>query len=201
VPRASALSYAGWPLLLTYGALTIGYCKQSPRWVDHPPAGHRASTPIVANSGARIRKVPAVTVQLKVLVVDDHAAVRAGLRHIILTDLAQPAVVGEAANGLQALDLARSEAWDAILLDITMPGLSGLQVLRQLRAEHNGTAIIMVSTHTGNHYVRACLAAGATGYLSKEDAPLELVPALQAALVGEVYLGHAIIAGQGDSAP
>jgi two-component system invasion response regulator UvrY len=126
---------------------------------------------------------------LKVLIADDHAIVRKGLIEI-LRESPNPAFVGEAADGRQALDKIRAHPWDLVILDITMPGLSGLEVLREIKREQPGLPVVMLSMHTGSQYVQGSLRTGASGYLSKETAPEELLEAIQTVIGGGIYLSR-----------
>jgi DNA-binding NarL/FixJ family response regulator len=126
---------------------------------------------------------------LRVLIADDHAIVRRGLKDI-LNEAALPAIVGEAQNGLEAIERALAEEWDVILLDITMPGLNGLDVLKRVRQARPDQCVVMLSMHASPHYVRGALNAGAAGYLTKETAPDELVSAINTVLAGKTYLAN-----------
>ncbi len=128
---------------------------------------------------------------LKVLIADDHAIVRKGLIEI-LRELAEPTAVGEARNGDEALARVEAEAWDVVVLDITMPGISGLEVLRQLKRRWPALPVLMLSMHSGYHYVRGSLEAGASGYLNKETAPEELVTAIHTATSGGIYVSRSL---------
>lgn len=128
---------------------------------------------------------------LKILIADDHAIVRRGLRDI-LREAAEPATVGEAGTGLEALEKAQSEAWDVIVLDITMPDMSGLEVLKRLKKAQPALQVLMLSMHSSEQYVQSSLKAGAAGYLSKESAPEELIIALHAILAGKRYLSRSL---------
>jgi len=128
---------------------------------------------------------------LRVLIADDHAIVRKGLRDI-LREASEEALVGEASNGLEALELARAEPWDVVVLDITMPGASGLAVLKQLKHERPALPVLMLSMHSGDLYVSGSLKAGASGYLSKESAPEELLTAIRAVLAGHTYISQSL---------
>lgn len=128
---------------------------------------------------------------LKILIADDQAVVRRGLTEI-LREAPTPAVVSEAADGLEAAAKAVQDDWDVIVLDITMPGQSGLEVLRQVKQHKPQVPVLMLSGHTGEHYVRRSLRDGAAGYLSKDSAGDELVSAIQAALEGNLYLSHSL---------
>ena len=128
---------------------------------------------------------------LRVLIADDHAIVRKGLRDI-LREASEEALVGEASNGLEALALARAEAWDVVVLDITMPGASGLAVLKQLKQEQPNLPVLMLSMHSGDLYVNGSLKAGASGYLNKESAPDELLTAIRVVMAGETYISQSL---------
>ncbi len=134
---------------------------------------------------------------LKVLIADDHAIVRKGLREI-LREAEQPTQVGEAADGVEVLEQVQAEAWDVVILDITMPRLSGLQVLRQLKQERPQLPVLILSMHSSTVYVAQSLKAGAIGFLSKESAPEELLAAIRSALAGKTYVSRALAAGTGD---
>ncbi len=128
---------------------------------------------------------------LKILIADDHAIVRRGLKDI-LREAAEPAMVGEAANGQETLQKAQSETWDVIVLDITMPDMSGIEVLKRLKKTQPDLPILMLSMHSGEQYVNSSLKAGASGYLSKESAPEELIAALRAIQEGRRYLSRSL---------
>jgi two-component system invasion response regulator UvrY len=128
---------------------------------------------------------------LRVLIADDHAIVRKGLRDI-LREASEDAFVGEASNGLEALALARGELWDVVVLDITMPGASGLAVLKQLKHDRPELPVLMLSMHSGELYVNGSLKAGASGYLNKESAPEELLTAIRTVLAGDTYISQSL---------
>jgi len=124
---------------------------------------------------------------IRVLVTDDHALVRAGLKHI-LGMTADIKVVGEACNGQEAMAEARQTPCDVVLLDIGMPGRSGLDVLKQLRAEHPGVAVLMLTMYPEEQYAVRALRAGAAGYLTKDSGPEELVNAVRKVASGGRYV-------------
>lgn len=126
-------------------------------------------------------------VQLRVLIVDDHTVVRQGLKHILLEEWAG-AVFGEAANVAEMLPLFRKQDWDVVLLDINMPGRSGLDVLRDLRQEKPQVPILILSGHPEDQYAVRVLKAGASGYLPKETASAELIKAVRKVLDGGKYV-------------
>jgi len=128
---------------------------------------------------------------IRVLIADDHAIVRKGLRDI-LREASEEAVVGEASNGLEALEKARGEPWDVVVLDITMPGASGLAVLKQIKRDRPHIPVLMLSMHSGDLYVNGSLKAGASGYLNKESAPEELLTAIHVVMAGDTYISQSL---------
>ena len=127
----------------------------------------------------------------RIVLVDDHALVRAGIRSL-LESISGIEVIAEVGDGLQALDIVRREKPDAILLDITLPGLNGLEVAARINSMEPGTRILMLSMHTGPEYVARAISAGALGYLFKDSAFEELSDALQHVMLGRRYLSKAI---------
>ena len=114
-----------------------------------------------------------------VLLVDDHAMFRSGLR-LLLEKESDLKVVGEAGDGQTSLDLVGELAPDVVVMDISMPDLSGIEATRQILAAHPGTKILTLSIHGEKRFVDDMLAAGATGYLLKESAPEELIDGIRA---------------------
>jgi DNA-binding NarL/FixJ family response regulator len=135
---------------------------------------------------------------LRVLIADDHAIVRKGLREI-LREAAEETTVGEASNGAEALAQVRANQWDVVVLDITMPGQNGLEVLRLLKQGHPDLPVLMLSMHSGHHYINGSLKAGASGYLNKETAPEELINAIRTALDGGIYISRSLETGMQQS--
>ncbi len=123
----------------------------------------------------------------RVLVADDHTLLRAGLIKLIET-LQGVEVVGQASDGLEALALAGSCSPNLVLLDIAMPGMSGLEVCAQLVKSHPGIRVLMLSMHREPQYVRRALQSGAAGYLLKDSAPDELAQAIRSVTEGKTYL-------------
>jgi DNA-binding NarL/FixJ family response regulator len=123
---------------------------------------------------------------IRVLVADDHAIVRTGIRHVLESEPGFT-VVGEAANGADALELARSLAPDVAVLDISMPGVSGLHVTQELRRLSPETRVLILSMHDNTEYVLESLRAGAHGYILKDTAANELRTAIHAVRGGESY--------------
>ncbi|HKS37449.1 MAG TPA: response regulator transcription factor [Verrucomicrobiae bacterium] len=128
---------------------------------------------------------------IRVLLADDHTLVRAGIRSLA-ERIPGVQVVGEAANGREALDLIRSQRPDLVVMDITMAGLNGLEAAARVSKEFPAVKIIILSMHANEEYVLQALRAGAAGYLLKDAATTELDIALQAVARGETYLSPAI---------
>jgi len=128
---------------------------------------------------------------VRVLLADDHALVRAGIR-ALLEGLEGVTVVAEAANGIEVLELARKHRPDVVLLDISMPGLGGLEASAQLKQELPEVRVVMLSMHANEEYVLQALRAGAVGYMLKDSATAQLELALQAVMQGETYLSPPI---------
>jgi two-component system response regulator NreC len=118
---------------------------------------------------------------------DDHGLVRSGLRRVIEAEQ-DLEVTGEAGSADEALDLVRDRRLDVLILDVTMPGRSGIDVLPQLLEAAPGTKILMLSMQDDPAYVRGALAAGATGYLLKDAADADLVTALREVVDGHRYV-------------
>ena len=124
---------------------------------------------------------------IKIILVDDHEIVRAGLRMLLQaqTDIE---IVGEAENGQQAMQLCHEKKPDVVIMDITMPGLSGLETTRLLKQQCPTTSVLALTIHEGEQYFFEMLNAGASGYVPKRAAPTDLVAAIRAVNAGEVYL-------------
>jgi two-component system, NarL family, invasion response regulator UvrY len=124
---------------------------------------------------------------IRVAVVDDHQLVRIGLKQIIegQTDFAW---VGEAKNGREALTMLRGTPCDVLLLDLSLPDMSGLDVLRQIKAHHETVATLVLSAYPENQYGLNVLRAGASGFLSKTADDGELCRAIRAAMRGGRYV-------------
>ena len=128
---------------------------------------------------------------IRVLLVDDHGIVREGLRQVLLAD-GDFDVVGEAANGVQALDIAARVRPDVVLLDLTMPGDSGLVVAQKLRQEVPNSRVLILSVHDDAEYVLESVRAGAHGYLRKDTTPADLRVAIRAVHSGDAYFSPAV---------
>ena len=127
----------------------------------------------------------------RILLVDDHALVRAGIR-ALLESLPRVEVVGETGDGLEALRLVDELRPDVILLDITLPGLNGLEIAARIPRLGIGTRVLMLSMHASPEYAARAFAAGAAGYLNKDSAFDELAAALEALDTGRRYLCRAL---------
>src|SRR5579859_6304394 len=128
---------------------------------------------------------------LKVLIADDHAVVRQGLRRI-LTEIPELNVVGEAQDGQSALSLVRAEPWDVLVLDLSMPGRGGLDILKEVRRERPETRVLVLSMHPEDQFAVRMLKAGAAGYLTKESAGNELVGAIEKVVGGGRYISSSL---------
>jgi len=124
---------------------------------------------------------------LKILIADDHPIVRKGLRQI-LSEESDIGEVGEAQNSQEVLELVRKKSWDIVVLDITMPGRGGLDVLKELKELHPKLPILILSMHPEDQYAVRALKAGASGYMTKESAQDELVKAIRKILQGGKYV-------------
>lgn len=124
---------------------------------------------------------------IKLLIADDHAIFREGLKHI-LTECPGVDVAAEAKNGQEVLEKIRSDKYDIVLLDISMPGMSGLEVLKQLKIEKPKLPVLVLSMHPEEQYAIRALRAGASGYLTKESAPDELITAVRKISQGRKYI-------------
>ncbi len=129
--------------------------------------------------------------RIRVLIVDDHALVRKGFRRM-LEDEADFEVVGEAGDGLEAVRLACELKPRVVVMDFTMPGVDGSQAAREIRAKRPETAVLMLSMHSGENYVRHALDAGAAGYLLKNAVDVDLPEAIRAVARGEQYLSASL---------
>jgi DNA-binding NarL/FixJ family response regulator len=128
-----------------------------------------------------------MTGRLRVLIVDDHPIVRQGLKQT-LADAADVGEIGEAANGQQALDLVRQGVWDAVVLDIGLPGRGGIEVLKDIKRERPRLPVLILSMHAEDQYAIRVLRAGAAGYLTKETATEKLLEAIRKITAGGRFI-------------
>ena len=124
---------------------------------------------------------------IKILIADDHTIFREGLKHI-LAEYPDLVVADEANNGQEVLDKIWKDNYDMVLLDITMPGMTGLEVLKQLKNDKPKLPVLILSMHPEEQYAIRVLRAGASGYLTKESAPDELITAIRKISQGRKYI-------------
>ena len=127
----------------------------------------------------------------RILLADDHAILRRGLKEILMRELEEP-LCGEAENAQQVLGQIQKQQWDVVILDITMPGRSGLDVLRDIKTFQSKLPVLVLSMHPENQYGKRVLKAGASGYLNKDSAPEELIKAIRKLLSGGRYVSSAL---------
>jgi len=128
---------------------------------------------------------------MRVLIADDHAVVRRGLEQI-LADAFEEIEVGEATNAEEAIERADREEWDVVILDISMPGRSGLDALKEIRKGKATLPVLILSIYPEDQFATRALKAGASGYMTKESAPEELVNAIHKVMSGGKYVSAAL---------
>jgi two-component system invasion response regulator UvrY len=128
---------------------------------------------------------------MRVLIADDHAILRNGLKEILARELPD-AECGEAKNAQEVFAQLQSRNWDLVILDLTMPGRSGLEVLGDLKKGEPKLPVLVLSMHPEDQYGRRVLKAGASGYMNKECAPEELIKAIRKVLSGGRYVSPAL---------
>jgi len=128
---------------------------------------------------------------LKIILADDHAVVRHGVKQILAGAL-PTAEFGEASSTADLLALLQEGRWDIIVLDLTMPGSNGLEVLKLIKHEHPRLPVLILSMYPEDQFAVRAVRAGAAGYLNKEGAPEELVQALRKILAGGNYISAAV---------
>jgi DNA-binding NarL/FixJ family response regulator len=124
---------------------------------------------------------------MRILITEDHAVVRQGLK-LILADHFKKAVFGEARNATEALASVWKDKWDVVVLDITLPGRSGLEVLKEIKRSRPKLPVLILSMHPEDQFAVRLLKAGAAGYLTKESAGVELVSAIKKVVAGGRYI-------------
>ncbi|MDH4286300.1 MAG: response regulator transcription factor [Gallionella sp.] len=124
---------------------------------------------------------------IKILIADDHAIVRGGLKQL-LSGESGFSVAGEASDGLEALKRLREQPFDVLLMDMSMPGRSGIELIKQVKSEHPKLAILVLSMHKEEQYALRAMKAGASGYLTKESAPELLISAIRKVAQGGVFI-------------
>lgn len=128
---------------------------------------------------------------MKILIADDHPVVRQGLKQILALD-SGVVVVGEAKNGNEALELARTLEWDVAILDYSMPGRSGLELIKDIKREHPKRPVLVLSMHPEELHATRVLKAGGAGYINKESASAELMVAIRKVMGGGKYVSPAL---------
>ena len=128
---------------------------------------------------------------MKILICDDHQILREGLRQI-LQQLQGITLIGEAGGGNEAFDLLKKDVFDIVLLDISLPDMSGLEVLQSVKAKWPSTNVLMLSMHPQEQYAIRALKLGASGYLSKDAAPEELLLAVKRISEGGKYISQSL---------
>jgi len=135
---------------------------------------------------------PTAGASLRILLVDDHPVVRLGLRHL-LADAFADATIRESGSAAEATALVARETWDVVILDLTLPDGLGLDVLKQIRSMYPRLPVLILSIHTVDQFGRRALAAGASGYVTKDAADAELVTAVTRLLKGGKYFDPATL--------
>lgn len=128
---------------------------------------------------------------LKALIGDDHTLFREGLKRV-LKEISHVDQIEEACNGEEVLEKAASNPYDLIILDISMPGRSGLDILKQIKCFRPGLHVLILSMHSEEEYAERALRAGASGYLTKESKPDELISAVRKVIRGEKYISSSL---------
>lgn len=128
---------------------------------------------------------------IKILIADDHPVVRKGLKEII-EETPGMMVGDEASNGQETIEKVRESDFDIVLLDISMPGRSGLEIIKELKSEKPDLSVLILSMHPEEQYAVRVLKAGASGYLTKESAPDELITAIRKASIGRKYISSSL---------
>ncbi len=135
---------------------------------------------------------------MNILIVDDHAIVRQGLKQILM-ESGEVMLVGEAEHGADAVRHVRAGRWDVVVLDISLPDRSGIEVLKQVKKEFPKIRVLMLSMHEEGLYAIRALKAGASGYITKQSAPNELMAAVRQVAKGRRYLTAAVAEAMADS--
>ncbi len=127
----------------------------------------------------------------RILLADDHAVVRQGLKQILLESI-RGATFGEASSGQEALEAGRAGGWDIVILDISLPGKSGLEVLKELRQGQPRLPVLILSMHPEEQFAVRALRAGAAGYVTKRTAVADLAAAVKTVLAGRKYVSASL---------
>lgn len=129
--------------------------------------------------------------KIRILIADDHPIVRAGFKQV-LSETTDMVVADEAGNGQEVLNFIKKKEYDVILLDISMPGKSGLEILKELKADHPKLPVLILSIYPEEQYAVRALRAGASGYLTKASAPHELISAIRKLSGGGRYISASL---------
>ncbi|MGL5631022.1 MAG: response regulator, partial [Azovibrio sp.] len=128
---------------------------------------------------------------IRILIADDHGILRAGLKHI-LSDCMDIEVAGEACDGHETLAQVRAGTWDTLVLDLSMPGRSGIELIKQIKGEFPKLPILILSMHKEDIYAVRTLKAGASGYLCKDNAETQLADAIRKVASGGLFINSAV---------
>jgi len=128
---------------------------------------------------------------MRILIADDHAILRSGIVNLLQNEFRNVVIV-ETDNALDVIEKTRQEKWDLILLDITMPGMSGLDALKQIKATDIKTPVLIISMQPENLYAMRALKAGASGYFNKMSLNSEFIAAIKKVLEGKKYLSESV---------
>lgn len=128
---------------------------------------------------------------IRIFIADDHDILRAGLKHI-LADSGDITVAGEASNGIETLALLRQAPFDALVLDLSMPGRSGIELIKQIKSEFPKLPILILSMHKEDLYAVRALKAGASGYLCKDNAEALLAEAIRKVAEGGLFITQSV---------
>lgn len=129
--------------------------------------------------------------KIKILIADDHAIVREGLKQIVAEEK-DMTVAGEAEDSIKLMELLKDQSWNIIILDINMPGKSGLEALKDIRQQFPDLPVLILSMFSEDQYGLRALKAGASGYLKKVSAPTELVKAIRKIVSGGKYINESL---------
>jgi len=128
---------------------------------------------------------------IRILIADDHAILRRGLKEILVVEFKE-AVFGEVGNAGEVLAEIKARTWNLVILDITMPGRSGFDLLQELKILQPDLPVLVLSVHPESQYAKRMLRSGAAGYMNKETAPKELITAVRKVLDGGRYVSAAL---------
>jgi CheY-like chemotaxis protein len=188
-PRKNDISFPGSQPSLAFQAMGV-LRNQSPLFRDFPVWPRPQRRDILTNYGGRRPEIAAPGwesfVGIRILITDDHALVRRGLRALLAAD-SDWEVCGEASNGLEAVQIAMESQPDVVIMDISMPGLDGLQATRQIREALPQTEVLMLTIHDSREMIRTARKAGARGYIVKTEADRHLIKAMRAVCRRESY--------------